>query len=159
MLVDGAWIPTFPNARYMFSKKDWDWLNGEPITFLGDYAGDSVRPVIEAGLADLYEPDHALTDEVSLVSTPGHSPGHISVSIKSRGESAIVTGDLIHHPCQMAQPRWASPFDFDQAQALETRLGFLEHHCDEDTLIIGTHFPTPTAGFIVRDGVVYRFKP
>lgn len=158
MLVDDEWVPTFPNARYMFSKKDWEWLDGEPVTVLGDYAGDSVRPVIEAGLAELYEPDRTLTPEVSLVSTPGHSPGHISVSIRSKGESAIVTGDLIHHPCQMAKPRWASSFDFDQAQALETRLEFLEHHCDKDTLVIGTHFPTPTAGFIVRDGVVYRFK-
>ncbi len=158
MLVDNEWVPTFPNARYMFSKKDWEWLDREPVTFLGDYAGDSVRPVIEAGLTELFEPDRALTSELSLVSTPGHSPGHISVSIQSRGESAMVTGDLIHHPCQIAQPRWTSPFDYDQAQSLKTRLEFLEHHCDEDTLVIGTHFPTPTAGLIVRDGAVYRFK-
>ena len=158
MLVDNEWVPTFPNARYMFSKKDWEWLDREPVTFLGDYAGDSVRPVIEAGLTELFEPDRALTSEVSLVSTPGHSPGHISVSIQSRGESAMVTGDLIHHPCQIAQPRWTSPFDYDQAQSLKTRLEFLEHHCDEEILVIGTHFPTPTAGLIVRDGAVYRFK-
>lgn len=158
MLVDNEWVPTFPNARYMFSKKDWEWLNHEPVTFLGDYAGDSVRPVIEAGLAELFEPGYALTSELSLVSTPGHSPGHISVSIQSRGESAMVTGDLIHHPCQIAQPRWTSPFDYDQAQSLKTRLEFLEHHCDEEILVIGTHFPTPTAGLIIRDGAAYRFK-
>ena len=158
MLVDGQWVPTFPNARYMFSAKDWAWLDNEPITMLGDYAGDSVRPVIDAGLAELYEPDRRITDQLSLVSTPGHSPGHISVRIESRGETAIVTGDLIHHPCQMAHPQWASPFDYDQSLALETRQSFLEQYCDKDTLVFGSHFPTPPAGRIVRDDRVYRFK-
>ena len=158
MLVDDTWVPTFPNARYMFSARDWDWLDKEPITLLGDYAGDSVRPVIEAGQAELFEPDRQLTDEVALVSTPGHSPGHISVLIQSEGDSAIVTGDMIHHPCQMAYPGWSSPFDYDKEQALATRTSFLEQHCEQDTLVIGTHFPTPTAGFVVRDGKVYRFK-
>lgn len=158
MLVDGSWVPTFPNARYMFSARDWDWLDGQAVTVLGDYAGDSVRPVIEAGLAELYEPDRQLTQEVALVSTPGHSPGHISVLIQSEDDSAIVTGDMIHHPCQMVYPAWSSTFDYDKEQAFKTRSSFLEQYCDRDTLVIGTHFPTPTAGLIVRDGKVYRFK-
>jgi glyoxylase-like metal-dependent hydrolase (beta-lactamase superfamily II) len=158
MLLDGEWRPTFPNARYLFSEKDWEWLDAQPVSALGDYCGDSVRPIFDAGLADLITPRHAITDEVWLESTPGHSPGHVSVRISSRGKNAIVTGDLIHHPCQMARPHWSSPFDFDSAQALQTRDNFLRQYSDEPILVIGSHFATPTAGRIVRDGEVFRFE-
>ena len=154
---DGQWQPTFPNARYLFSELDWEWLDKAPVTPLGDYCGDSVRPIFAAGLADVVKPDHTITDEVRLVSTPGHSPGHVAVSISSNGEHAMVTGDLIHHPCQLARPHWCSPFDYDGDMALDTRRGFLEKFGDEPVLIIGTHFATPTAGRIVSDGDVWRF--
>lgn len=157
MLVGGEWVPTFPNARYLFSEKDWVWLDRQPVTFLGDYCGDSVRPIFAAGLAELFTPPHHINDEVWLDSTPGHSPGHVSVRISSGGQHAVVTGDLIHHPCQMARPHWHSPFDFDTAQALRTRSQFLKQFGDEPVLVIGSHFATPTAGYIVGDGDVYRF--
>ncbi len=157
ILRDGEWRPTFPNARYLFSERDWEWLDKAPVTPLGDYCGDSVRPIFAAGLADVVRPDHDITDEVRLVSMPGHSPGHCAVRISSRGEHAIVTGDLIHHPCQMARPGWCSPFDFDRQTALRTRERFLEDLSDAPVLVIGTHFATPTAGRIVSDGDVYRF--
>ena len=158
MLIDGKWRPTFPNARYLFSAMDWDWLDKQPITALGDYCGDSVRPIIDAGLADLITPSHQITDEVWLESTPGHSPGHMTVRISSGGEHAVVTGDLIHHPCQMARPQWCNPFDFDRKQALATRESFLDQFSDEPVLVIGSHFASPAAGQIVRDGDVYRFQ-
>lgn len=158
ILSDGEWLPTFPNARYLFSRKDWEWLDKAPVTPLGDYCGDSVRPIFAAGLADVVEPGHAITDEVSLVSTPGHSPGHVAVRISSNGEHAVVTGDLMHHPCQVARPQWCSPFDFDSDQALKTRERFLAEFSDEPVLIIGTHFATPTAGRIVADGETYRLE-
>jgi glyoxylase-like metal-dependent hydrolase (beta-lactamase superfamily II) len=158
MLESGIWVPTFHNARYLFSQQDWNWLDKAPVTALGDYAGDSVRPVFSADLAELYEPDYCVTDEVTLISTPGHSPGHISVGISSAGTSAIITGDLIHHPCQMAHPEWSSPFDFDRHKALATREKFLREHSDQDVLIIGSHFATPTGGYIVSDGKTYRFR-
>jgi len=155
---DGEWQPTFPNARYLFSERDWEWLDNAPVTPLGDYCGDSVRPVFAAGLADIVAPDHVITDEVHLVSTPGHSPGHVAVRISSNGEHAMVTGDLMHHPCQMARPHWSSPFDYDTNMALDTRRQFLEEFGNEPVLIIGTHFATPTAGRIVSDGEVWRFE-
>ncbi|MFW2404362.1 MAG: MBL fold metallo-hydrolase [Gammaproteobacteria bacterium] len=158
MLHDGEWQPTFPNARYLFSRKDWEWLDKAPVTPLGDFCGDSVRPIFAAGLADVVEPGHAITDEVSLVSTPGHSPGHVAVRISSNDEHAIVTGDLLHHPCQVARPRWCSPFDFDSDQALKTRERFLAEFSDAPVLVIGTHFATPTAGRIVADGDTYKFE-
>jgi glyoxylase-like metal-dependent hydrolase (beta-lactamase superfamily II) len=156
MRVGGDWVPTFPAARYVFSAADWAWLDQAPVSALGDYAGDSVRPVIAAGLADLVEPGHQVTDEVWLESTPGHSPGHVSVRIASRGEHAVITGDLMHHPVQLARPDWASPFDYDKAQALATRRDFIRRHGDQPVLVFGTHFATPSAGRIVRDGDAWR---
>jgi glyoxylase-like metal-dependent hydrolase (beta-lactamase superfamily II) len=158
LLVDGEWVPTFPNARYLFSAADWEWLDKAPVTALGDYCGDSVRPIIAAGLADLIVPDHPITDEVWLQSTPGHSPGHVSVRIESEGQRAVVTGDVMHHPCQIARPGWCSPFDFDQARALATREAFITGCSDQPVLVIGTHFATPAAGYIVTDGDNWRLE-
>ncbi len=158
MLVNGEWVPTFPKARYLFSTKDWEWLDKAPVTPLGDYCGDSVRPIIDAGLADLITPDHRITGEVWLQSTPGHSPGHVSVQIESAGKRAVVTGDMIHHPCQIARPKWCSPFDFDSTRALATRENFIDACNDEAILVIGSHFATPSAGYIVTDGKTYRLK-
>jgi len=159
MLVDGAWVPTFPNARYLFTRPDWEWLDKEPVTELGDFAGDSVRPIFEAGLADLIEPGHRLNEEVWFESTPGHSPGHISVCIESAGQKAVITGDLIQHPSHVAYPNWASTFDFDPDLARRSRHAFLERHGGGGVLVIGTHFATPTAGRIVSDEEHgYRFE-
>jgi glyoxylase-like metal-dependent hydrolase (beta-lactamase superfamily II) len=155
-LEGDSWVPTFPNARYLFSSADWEWLDHQPVSALGDYCGDSVRPIVDAGLAELISPDYQVTDQIWLESTPGHSPGHVSVRISSRGEHAVVTGDLMHHPCQIAQPSWCSPFDFDQRAARTTREHFLARFGDEPVLVIGSHFATPTAGRIVTDGDTYR---
>src|SRR5204862_443821 len=85
------------------------------------------------------------TPEVSLEPTPGHTPGHVSVRIVSRGEEAVITGDLMHHPVQCAQPGWASRFDVDAQAARRTRLEFLNRHADRPVLVLGTHFATPIA--------------
>lgn len=156
MLVHGAWVPTFPNARYIFTAADWEWLDPRPASPLGDFAGDSIRPVIAAGLAEFVEPNFRFTDEVWMESTPGHSPGHVSIRIASGGWHAVVTGDLMHHPCQLARPHWSSPFDFDRAQALATRRSFINRYSGAPVLVIGTHFATPSAGHIVADGDAWR---
>jgi glyoxylase-like metal-dependent hydrolase (beta-lactamase superfamily II) len=105
----------------------------------------------------LFECDHRLTEEIRLEPTPGHSPGHVSVVLSSRGETAIITGDLMHHPIQCALPELASNFDYDVEQARNTRADFLQRNCDKPILILGTHFATPTAGFIINNGDGPRF--
>ena len=85
------------------------------------------------------------------------TPGHVSVHIRSRGEEAIITGDMMHHPCQIAWPDWLCPFDSDSAQARATREAFLERYADTPVLVLGTHFANPVGGRIVRDGDTYRF--
>jgi glyoxylase-like metal-dependent hydrolase (beta-lactamase superfamily II) len=156
MLVDGQWVPTFPSARYYLSRTDVEYWSKTPSKD-GDLFGDSVRPVLDAGLADLVDPPASVTGEVTLESTPGHSPGHVSVRIRSAGTEAVITGDLMHHPSQCARPSWGSSFDEDAALAERTRREFLDAHAGADMLVIGTHFATPTAGRIVRDGDAYRF--
>ncbi|MCC3304393.1 MBL fold metallo-hydrolase [Sneathiella sp. HT1-7] len=146
MLVDGEWMPTFPNARYLIGATEWDYWRATAQDEFGDVIGDSVTPIIDAGLADLVAMDHQICDEVSLFPSPGHTPGHVCVQIRSAGEEAIITGDSMHHPCQIAHPEWSSAVDADAAAAQSTRHAFLEKYGNTDTLIIGTHFATPTAG-------------
>lgn len=157
MLIDGKWMPTFPNAEYLFAKDEWAHWNEHEQEEFGPVVEDSVRPVVDAGLVKLVEYEHRLTDEVWLEPTPGHTPGHVSVRISSAGQDAIITGDMTHHPCQMAHPEWAANADYDKTLAVATRRDFLARYSDRPVLVIGTHFATPTAGKIVSDGEVYRF--
>jgi glyoxylase-like metal-dependent hydrolase (beta-lactamase superfamily II) len=112
--------------------------------------------VREAGLVDLVEIDHRICDEVSLVPTLGHTPGHVSVRIVSQGEEALITGDFMHHPCQIARPEWSSTADSDPAEAQRTRERMLTRLADAPILVIGTHFAGRTAGRVVRDGDAFR---
>jgi glyoxylase-like metal-dependent hydrolase (beta-lactamase superfamily II) len=92
MLVDGAWLPTFPNARYFMAETEWRyWDANEDEAEYGPVLADSVRPVFDAGLVDLVDAEHQLCDEVWLEPTPGHTPGHVSVRISSGGENALIT--------------------------------------------------------------------
>ena len=151
MLMDGEWVPTFPNARYLVGRQEWAyWDAHEDDAAYGPVLADSVRPVVEAGLVDFVPADHRICPEVSLRPTPGHTPGHVSVCIESQGRRALITGDCIHHPCQMTRTDWCSTADYDAAQARATREALLEEHADGDVLVIGTHFATPTAGHIKR---------
>ena len=156
--LDGdRWIPTFPNARYLFCRDEYDAWMAAP----GGYASnlpDTVTPVVDAGLVDLVDPDHRVTDEVRFVPTPGHSPGHVSVLIESDGGRALITGDATHHPVQWAEPEWGMGGDWDAAQGANSRRQMRDEHGDTGTLVIGTHYATPTAGHIVvRDGE-WRFE-
>ena len=157
MRVEDRWVPTFANARYLFGRKEWEHWSAQPPGPERDVQDDSVRPIFDAGIGDLVEMDHVVTAEVRLEPTPGHTPGHVSVRIVSRGEEAVISGDLMHHPVQCAQPGWASRFDVDAQAARHTRLEFLNRHADRPVLVLGTHFATPTAGRIVRDGAAFRF--
>jgi len=101
--------------------------------------------------------DHRICEGVYLEPTPGHTPGHVSVHIASRGQHAVITGDLMHHPVQAAHPDWGSSADVDAEEAQATRQAFLARYAGTPTLILGTHFATPTAGHFVVEGDAYRF--
>ncbi len=157
-LVDGRWVPTFPRARYLWNRVELDHWLAHPEEQMGDVVGDSVQPVLDAGQVDLVDDTHTVTSEVCLEPTPGHTPGHVSVHIRSRGEEAVITGDLMHHPVQCAHPEWEASVDTDRAQARATRRSFLERYADRPVLVLGTHFAGPTAGHLVRDGEAFRLE-
>ena len=154
---NGKWVPTFPNARYLAVEEEFSfWRDLEEDPF-GDVFGESVKPVMDAGQMDLVKNDHQVGDGIWFESTPGHTPGHVSVRISSNGEEAVITGDMMHHPCQIARPDWVTLFDADSNTARETRKMFLERYADKPVLVLGTHFANPVGGRIVRDGSTYRF--
>ncbi len=156
-LKDGKWVPTFDNAQYVIGGTEWDYWSHFDGKDMRDPVEDSVRPVVEAGKAKLVDSNHRLTDEVWLEPTPGHTPGHHSVRISSRGKEAVITGDLMHHPIQCQYPEWDDGFDSDGAMAKKTRRAFCEKYADKDVLVFGTHFATPSCGRIVSHGDSFRF--
>jgi len=152
-------VPTFPSARYHFVSAELaHWQSAEDDENRRIQA-DSVRPIIDAGLADLVATDHRITDEVRLFATPGHTPCHVSVQISSSGAEAVITGDVMHHPVQCARPDWNATFDSLPEQAHQTRRAFLQRYGDRPVLVIGTHFAAPVAGHVVSDGPAWRFDP
>jgi len=160
-LVNGRWVPTFPQARYLFGRQEFDhW------THLRDTAGyhdfehmhDSIDPIVQAGLVEYITSDYVLTDEVSLFPTPGHTPGHVSVLIRSRGEEAVITGDMMHHPIQLIEPLRHGNFDMDKDQGARTRQAFVDRFANTKSMIIGSHFPDPTAGWIVSNDKGWKLR-
>jgi glyoxylase-like metal-dependent hydrolase (beta-lactamase superfamily II) len=162
MLVDGPdgtkkWVPTFPKARYLMGRVEFaHWRHAHERPDMEAVFADSVKPVHDAGMVDLVETDHRITNEISLIPTIGHTPGHVSVLIRSKGEEALITGDFMHHPCQIAHPEWCSAADSDPEMGQQTRERMLKELSSRPVLVIGTHFAGATAGRIVKDGDAYR---
>jgi glyoxylase-like metal-dependent hydrolase (beta-lactamase superfamily II) len=158
MLVDGDWLPTFPNARYLLCRDEWEHWEREGASGYAVTIDEAVRPVVDAGLADLVPSDHRVTDEVRLEATPGHTPGHVAVHVESGGRHALITGDLAHHPVQFAEPDWHADPDTDPTQSAATRRRILAEYADTDVMVIGTHFAPPCSGRLVADGECFRFS-
>jgi glyoxylase-like metal-dependent hydrolase (beta-lactamase superfamily II) len=155
-LVDGEWRATFPNARYLFARPELAFA----LTDKG-HAGDesvaqSVQPILAAGLADEVETDEQVCPGVRLEPTPGHTPGHVSVWLESGGQTAVISGDCIHHPLQMARNAFVSGFCNDHDMARATRRKLLARLAGSPVLLIGTHFCEPTAGYVCTDGEAFR---
>ncbi|OGS48163.1 MAG: hypothetical protein A3J40_07490 [Erythrobacter sp. RIFCSPHIGHO2_12_FULL_63_10] len=158
-LVEGRWVPTFPNARYLMNEVELNFIRNQVGVAHAevDHLSDSIQPVFDAGLVDFIASDHEVVPGVHLMPTPGHTPGHVSVLIESQGQRAVITGDVMHHPMQCAEPRLKNRFCNDHDQSRETRLAFLDRFADGDVLVIGSHFKEPTAGLIRRLGDAWQF--
>jgi glyoxylase-like metal-dependent hydrolase (beta-lactamase superfamily II) len=155
MLEHGKWVPTFPNARYLIGRKEYEYWSKTGERAERAIQDDSVRPILEAGLAELVEMDHRINSEVWLEPTPGHTPGHVSVRISSQGSEAVITGDLMHHPVQCAELQWAARFDVDPDAARHTRRQFCDRYKSTKVLVLGTHFAAP----VEPSGTAFRFVP
>lgn len=165
-LENGRWIPTFPNARYLMSRVDFEVFNamhlGKPENPVnrGSFE-DSVLPLVEHGLAIMVDPsdivDAQLTGKVWLESAAGHSPGNLNLRIRDGGGNACLSGDVIHHAIQCAMPELSNFADYNRQEGVASRRALLESCADTDTLLLSGHFPDPTAGRIVSHGDSFRF--
>ena len=158
-LVDGRWVPTFENAEYLFSEREWSSWKARHDADRVDQIADSILPIITSGQAKLVDGGSEVTSEIHLVSTPGHTPGHVSVSIDSQGSRAVITGDVIHHPVQCREPEWVSSTDWDPQAAAITRARALEEWTQPGILVCTSHFPASSFGYLFRDGLAYQFVP
>jgi glyoxylase-like metal-dependent hydrolase (beta-lactamase superfamily II) len=163
-LLDGRWVPTFPNAKYIFARREYDFWEERLRAALADGHGedspfaDSVLPVMEAGQAVLVDMDHGIEDGVWLEPAPGHTAGNVVVNLRSGAERAVLTGDVMHHPVQLLRPDWSSGFCEDKALSHSTRRAIIERYAETDTLIAPAHFASPTVGRIVRMGDCFGFR-
>ena len=160
-LVNGKWVPTFPNAQYLFTQKEFKYWQEEdqnnpiePIMY-GSY-NDSVLPVIKSGQALLVESNHQIDDGVQLEPAYGHTPGNIIVNVTNDGDQAILCGDVIHHPIQLLKPMWSTNFCFDPDLSRQTRLNLLNRCSDTHTAILPAHFHSPDYGHIERNGDTFH---
>ena len=153
VLVDGRWVPTFRHARYLMGRVEFDYWKDVRDPGAAAIFDDSIRPVASAGLVDLIDAGHHVCNEFSVIATPGHSPGHFSIHVSSRGEDALLLGDVAHHPCQMAHLDWCSTIDFDSQQSIRTRNELFSRFAGRPTLILAGHF---VGGTIVRDREAFR---
>ena len=152
-LIDGRWVPTFPNARYLMPSADEEFYRGHE----GAAYSESVLPVIEAGQAELVTAGHKLGDHVTLVPTPGHTPGHVSVLVQSRGVEAIITGDALHSTAQCWHPEWHFKYDNDPEQAATSRRRLLEDAAEANRTVLGSHFALPSIGRVRTEGKAFRW--
>jgi glyoxylase-like metal-dependent hydrolase (beta-lactamase superfamily II) len=152
-LKNGRWVPTFPNAKYVMSREDFELAEE-----LDEFSyNENVLPVVEAGQAVIVDSNYAMDDHFWLEPTPGHTAGHVSVGMTSKGREAVMSGDIMHSPVQCAFPEWHASSDDDPALAVKTRRQFLEDNCDRNRLVMTAHFPEPSVGRILSADNAFRF--
>jgi glyoxylase-like metal-dependent hydrolase (beta-lactamase superfamily II) len=158
---DGEWVPTFPNAKYVIDRQEYEYWSNSPGEEMVDDINairETIEPLYAANLLHLVDNNQEILPGIRSVSAPGHTPYHVAVLLESRGESALFVGDVFHHPCQIAHPEWES-FDTDTPIAIETRKALLSAYADTPTIIIGAHFSEPAWGKIAKVGGGYELVP
>lgn len=160
-LLDGRWVPTFPNARYVFSRAERDFWDGPGSRegFNENVFEDSVQPILEAGLEQLIDGEGQLGDNLHFKSTPGHSVGHLAIRLLAAEREALFSGDIMHQPIQVYRPEWNSRFCEDAEEARRSRRWVLEHCEDTGALLLPAHFAGSFAGHVSRrgDGFAWQF--
>ncbi len=156
-----AWLPTFPNAAYLVARDEYEWWTAQDLDAgRRQLFADSVEPIRASGqlrLLDVPPEGLEVAPGLEVVRMPGHTPGHMTVRVTSGTATAVISGDCLHHPLQLARPELNSSADIDPAQAVRSRRALLDHLADTGGLLLGTHFPPPAAGTVTRAGERYRF--
>jgi glyoxylase-like metal-dependent hydrolase (beta-lactamase superfamily II) len=147
---EGRWVPTFPNARYTIVRAEWDAFANDETLRAAPHIQENVLPLADTDRLDLVDGTAVLSDALTLVPSPGHTPAHSCIAIVSGGEKAMIVGDLAHHPVQLTETMWEMAFDMDKALARESRERICERIEAEGGYTIGGHFPPPGFGRLVR---------
>ena len=155
-LEDGRWVPTFPNARYLFSQQELSFWTERMRHTPNPALVDSVLPIVAANRAVLVTTDHVVDDHVRFLPTPGHTPNHFSLLLGRGGAGAILTGDALHSPLQVHYPELSYANDIDPVLAGHTRRALLERVSETDALCCTAHFPSPSITRIRRSGTGFR---
>ena len=161
-LTDGRWVPTFPNARYIFADAEVAYWEGfhraDPQNIYCQSWQDSVLPVLEAGLVDRVRSDHEIASGIRLRPAPGHTPGNVVIELDDGRNRAVMSGDVIHHPVQIEQAAWTSRFCRDPLAARTRRIELLQRIAGTGTVLLAAHFAGPTAVRVTedRDGFFYE---
>ena len=161
--LNGEWVPTFPNAQYLFGKKEFKFWkefqarSKDPIMY-GSHA-DSILPVMKSGQGLLIEGNHEIVDGVFTEPAYGHTPGNLVLNVTEGSKTlAVICGDVMHHPLQLAHPEWSSCFCENPQMSRTSRIELLNRFADSDTFILPAHFQSPGYGPLERDGKGYRMK-
>ena len=163
-LEKGRWVPTFPKARYLFERDEYAyWQQVAESGEVPQGQRDGVwqlncLPIVEAGQAQLVSGAHRIDENVSLIPTPGHSPGHYCVRIHSRGQEAVALGDLMHHMLQCCEPDWSTTVCWDAGKAAKARRTLLAEAAQNGTILMPHHFPSPTAGRVTAEGERFNYR-
>jgi glyoxylase-like metal-dependent hydrolase (beta-lactamase superfamily II) len=160
-LENGRWVPTFPNARYIMASREfahWEGVHrsGEDTPHRLAFE-DSVLPVVRTGQSVLVDDDYAVEDGFWFEGAPGHTPGNVVIHARSHDDQAVFMGDVIHHPLQLLKPEWSTLACTDRDLSRKTRIRLIEEHAEHGTRLFPAHFPSPTAGCIVRQGSAYSY--
>ena len=161
-LQNGHWVPTFPNAKYLFSQIELDGMleeTGNPFDeYLRLVYEDSVLPIIQSGQSIVLDSDFDLGKGITILPTPGHSPGHYCIDLRAHNAHGILTGDVLHNPIQVCYPHWTTMFCEDKEQANKTRMKLVDDLTDSDIIVLAAHFSGTTAGKIVSDSNGTKFN-
>ena len=142
--------PTFPNARYLIPQEDWNHWTQESVLVNEPHITEQIMPLEELRIMDLIASEYRITDEVTTVATPGHTPGHVSIVVASQGERGYILGDVAHTPAQAHYTDWSPSFDDQPDLARTTRHAVLDMLESEGILVSAGHFPAPGFGHFVR---------
>jgi glyoxylase-like metal-dependent hydrolase (beta-lactamase superfamily II) len=145
-----AYVPTFPRAKYLFARAEWDYWTAPDVAKATPWVVDSVLPLEGAAEIDLVDGEHRISDEIALIPTPGHTPAHTSFLISSGGEAAVILGDVAHSPVQVTETGWLPVFDMDPERASESRERMMDRIEKERLMLAAGHFPFPGFGRVVR---------
>ncbi len=156
---DGRLVPTFPRARYFVQAGEWEAARHPNERTRATYLAENFVPLEESGQLELVSGEAEIIPGVHFLPTPGHTADHASIVLSSGGETAIYTGDLVHHEVQLERPAWIAAFDILPLVSLETKKRLAERAIRERALLICVHNRFPGVGRLVEEGARWRFVP